>query len=102
MSKVTICRGRDAIEQATWALKSKALIVDTNTIRGMLYSHPSNKLILSIRDNIMIKCLRAGRNVVLIGEHKELEQIERIEEILEAQGNIDGKKYPYFIKDFKG
>jgi len=50
----------------------------------------------------MIKCLRAGRNVVLIGEHKELEQIERIEEILEAQGNIDGKKYPYFIKDFKG
>lgn len=101
MSKVTICRGRDTAEQAYWAYKQTALIIDTQDIRDML-GGGTDKLILSIRDNIMIKCIRSGRNVILIGEHKEIEQIERIEEILEVQGQIDGKKYPYFIKDFKG
>lgn len=101
MSKVTICRGRNNLEQYAWADEQTALIIDTTLIREMLYGG-TDKLILSIRDNIMIKCLRAKRNVILIGQHKEIEQIERIEEILHAQGYIDNKKYPYFIKDFKG
>ena len=101
MPKVTICRGRDTQEQNWWADDQSALSISTSEIKEML-GGGTDKLILSIRDNMMIKCLRSGRSVILIGEHKEIQQIERIEEILEVQGNIDGKKYPYFIKDFKG
>lgn len=100
MSQVTICRGRDITGQLQWAMyKSKALVINADYIKFML-GGGTTKLILSIRDNMMIKCLRAGRNVVLIGEFKDIEQIERIDEILEVQGRIDGKKYPYHVRDF--
>lgn len=100
MSKVTICRGRDMMAMEIWADKQSALVVDTEELREML-GRCTDKLILSIRDNIMIKCLRAGRNVILIGEFNLIEQIERIDEILDAQGKIDGVKYPYKVKDIE-
>lgn len=105
MPKVIVCRGRDITKQYDWAVKQSSLVIDTKLISDMLDGGSDrripDKLILSIRDNTMIKCLRSKRNVILIGEHKEIEQIERIDEVLEGQGNIDGVKYSWKAKDFK-
>ena len=97
MPRVTICRGRDMLAQEIWADKQSSLKIDTAEIKEML-GGGTDKLLLSIRDSIMIKCLRTGRNVILLGEYKEIEQLERIDEILEAQSNIDGKKYTWKAK----
>lgn len=99
MPKVTICRGTDYEKMVDWASKQSAVTIDTGFLKQVL-SIKNDKLILSIRDNIMIKSLRSKRKVILVGEFKEIEQLERIDEILEAQGNIDGVKYSWKAKEF--
>lgn len=99
MPRVTICRGRDKLDMEIWTDKQSALKIDTDEIREML-GNCTDRLVLSIRDSMMIKCLRVKRNVILIGEFNKIEQIERIDEVLDAQGQMDGKKYSYKVRDF--
>lgn len=73
--------------------KSKELYVDTDGIRDLLNQHRglkvTDRLVLSIRDTIIIKSLRSGRNIIVGGNNNQLEQIERIAEVVEAQDIID-------------
>ena len=110
MPKVTILDTgitTDSMAKAdTWRWKQKSLYVDTEDIREML-GGGTDKLILSIRDSIIIKALRSGRNIIVGGNNNQLEQIERIAEVVEAQDMIDRQngeeeviKYTWKVKRF--
>jgi len=98
---VIVCRG-DLKKASEWANRQTALKINSVQIREMLGLKFSrgDKLVLSIRDTMMIKCLRYGRNVILLGSFDTIEQIERIDEILQAQGDIDNAKYNFRVRDF--
>lgn len=98
MSKVIVCRG-DYVLMGSWSDEQTAVTIDTQELKESLNIRNS-KLILSIRDTIMIKALRSGRNVILVGDHSLVEQLERIEEVLNAQSQIDQTKYTWKVKDF--
>ena len=82
---------KDYDEAEAWRAKRKDLYVDTDGIRDLLGSHSvPDKLILSIRDSIIIKALRSNRNIIVGGNNSQLEQIERIAEVVESQAYLDG------------
>jgi hypothetical protein len=102
MARVTVCRG-DWAKMNAWAYKQSGLKVSTPVIREMLGIKPgklSDRLVLSMRDSDMIKCLRCGRKVILLGDHNTMEQLERIDMVLHGQGEIDGAKYNWKLREF--
>ena len=102
MPRVTITQAiTDSDKKRAWIAKQTAVIVNTDAIRNMLgEKRLPDFLILSIRDSIMIKCLRAGRNVILDGNYSDFESIERIAEVVEAQAQIDNQNYVWKLKKF--
>jgi hypothetical protein len=99
--RVIICRG-DLQKASKWANKQTALKINSLQIREMLGLKIGRMdyLVLSIRDTMMVKCLRCKRNVILIGSYDTIEQLERIDMVLKGQGNIDGAEYPWRVRDF--
>ena len=111
MPKVTIIDTGNTVDAINAAIDyedtAKGLYVSTADIREMLRGG-SDKLILSIRDSIIVKALRSKRNI-LVGGHNTIEQIERIAEVVEAQEQIDNQyvlddkdkvKYIWKVKKF--
>lgn len=98
MSMVTVGRG-SAYLQSLYVTRYTGVIIDVEVLKRELNIKDA-KLILSIRDSIMIKSLRSGRNVFLVGDHSALEQVERIDEVLNAQSQIDLKEYKWKVRDF--
>lgn len=81
-----------------WAEKRSEVRIETSELKKLL-NIKNDKLILSIRDNTIIKSLRHGRNVIVLGDNS-LAQIERMDEVLEAQGAIDNTEYRYKVRHF--
>jgi len=112
MPRVTILDTGNTIDgenQArAWSYERPDLYVDTDGIRDLLGSKTiTDKLVLAIRDTIIIKALRSNRNIIVGGNNNQLEQIERIAEVVEAQDLIDRQngeeekvKYSWKVKRF--
>jgi hypothetical protein len=98
MPRVFITKGSMA-KASLWTAKQSAVTIDTNEMRHYL-NIKNDRLILSIRDTIMIKSLRSGRNVILFGDHSSIESLERVDEVLQAQSQIDNKTYTWKLKEF--
>ena len=89
-----------------WVDNRADLYVDTDGIRKLI-GGGTDKLVLAIRDTIIIKALRSKRNIIVGGNNNQLEQIERIAEVVEAQDLIDRQngeedtvKYTWKVKRF--
>ena len=92
MPRVTILDTGNSVngEQSAkeWVHNRKDLYVDTEGIRNLI-GGGTDRLVLSIRDSIIIKAIRSKRNIIVGGNNNVLEQIERIAEVVEAQQQID-------------
>ncbi len=120
MPKVIILRGLPASGKTTYAKqmvkKGNYTRVNKDDIRRMLHGSDTSewgfrkdaeKMVLSIRDSIIIKALRSGNNVIVDDTNLHPKHIDRITEVVEAQQQIDrdyfekkNLKYTVEIKDF--
>lgn len=114
MAGVTILRGLQASGKTTWARKqvkkSNVTRINKDDLRAMMHGSgeptdwgfrkSAEKLVLDVRDGIMIKALRAGRNVIIDDTNFARKHEDRIREVCEAQGAMDGTKYPVKVKHF--
>lgn len=105
MNKVIICRGLPASGKTTWSKKQDAVRVNKDDLRMMIddgkWSSKREKLILQIRDSIIVKGLRDGRDVIVDDTNLSPKHINRISEVVEAQSQIDGVEYEWKVKDFE-
>ena len=69
MPTLTITKGLPASGKTTWARKQKAKRVNKDDLRAMLdnseWSKENEKLVLNIRDLIIVECLAAGQDVIV-------------------------------------
>lgn len=114
MAQVTILRGLQASGKSTWARKQlkkpNYTRINKDDLRAMLHSSGESddkgyrknaeNLILEVRDSIMIKALRRGRNVIIDDTNFAKKHEDRIREVCEAQGEIDARKYPVKVRSF--
>jgi len=110
MPRVTILDTGNSLDGESaaklWVDNRADLYVDTDGIRKLI-GGGTDKLVLAIRDTIIIKALRSKRNIIVGGNNNQLEQIERIAEVVEAQDLIDRQngeedtvKYTWKVKRF--
>lgn len=108
MNKVIILQGLPGSGKSTWAKEQVAkggyTRINKDDLREMLHnskwSKANEKLVLSIRDSIMIKGLRKGDDIIIDDTNLAQKHISRIQEIAEEQGKLDGKTYTVDLKRF--
>lgn len=102
MPKVIICVGLPGSGKTTWAKKQVArgnyTRVNKDDLRNMLHGTLTNEwgfrsksenMVLSIRDSIIVKALRAGNHVIVDDTNLHIKHIDRITEVVQAQQAID-------------
>ncbi len=114
MPNVLILRGLQASGKTTWAKKQvkkgNTTRINKDDLRAMMHGsgEPTDVgfrrslegFILDVRDGTMIKALRRGRNVIIDDTNFAKKHEDRIREVCEAQGQIDGAKYTVKVKSF--